>query len=295
MAYEGSDGFDIGRVISRAFGVMGANFTLFAALALLLVGAPNLALGVWRSRSGFDEALAAGGAMNAEAGFPTEFWGMFAAWTGIAVAVTLVAGTILQTALTRASIRSLSGRRPGLGDSLAIGIRLFIPVLIIAVLMWLGLILAAAVVIIPLAFLIGISAMAIGPLAAVLGIVVPFLALVPIVYLYLVWCIAIPAFVSEKIGIFDAFGRSRELTKGSRLRIFVVLLVLAVATWTLSFGIGMVAAAALAAAPLAVVAITALVTALSSMASTAIHASIYFELRETREGATAGDLEAIFA
>src|SRR3546814_14393610 len=53
------------------------------------------------------------------------------------------------------------------------------------------------------------------------------------------WAVVAPALVEERTGVFGAFGRSRELTKGARWKVFGLELILLVAMWivTLVFGL----------------------------------------------------------
>jgi len=71
----------------------------------------------------------------------------------------------------------------------------------------------------------------IGPLLAVgilagiaiaLGLV---LLIVPGLILLTIWAVIVPAIVIERIGVFDSFGRSRNLVRGNGWRVFGVILV----------------------------------------------------------------------
>src|SRR3546814_8344703 len=57
--------------------------------------------------------------------------------------------------------------------------------------------------------------------------------------LFCMWAVVAPALVEERTGVFGAFGRSRELTKGARWKVFGLELILLVAMWivTLMFGL----------------------------------------------------------
>jgi hypothetical protein len=60
-----------------------------------------------------------------------------------------------------------------------------------------------------------------------------FALIVPGVLLFIMWSLAVPVKLLENKGVFDSMSRSMELTQGSRLRIFVIgLLILA-----LTFGV----------------------------------------------------------
>src|ERR1044072_6680657 len=68
-----------------------------------------------------------------------------------------------------------------------------------------------------------------------IGVGIGFILLiVPGVMLYVAWSVAAPALVEERRGGFPSFGRSRELTKGARWKIFGILVVLMIAYYLLA-------------------------------------------------------------
>lgn len=65
-----------------------------------------------------------------------------------------------------------------------------------------------------------------------LGIYIGFLLLlVPGCILIAMWSTCVPVLMAEDTGVFGAFGRSRALTKGSRLKIFLLLFFIVVAIY----------------------------------------------------------------
>jgi len=60
------------------------------------------------------------------------------------------------------------------------------------------------------------------------------LIIVPGIILITMWCVAQPALVGENVGVFGSFGRSRTLTKGSRLLILVTLLIVSIAIYAVA-------------------------------------------------------------
>lgn len=84
------------------------------------------------------------------------------------------------------------------------GLTRFLPVLALTVLWWLGFMLGWMVLIVPAAILASM------------------------------WAVALPAMLAEGLGVFAAFGRSRELTRGNRLSIFGVLVLLIVIYYVLA-------------------------------------------------------------
>lgn len=250
--------FEIGAVISRAFETIGANIVLFCGLALVLAGLPQFVLGYWRVLS-FD---AQASLIDSSYFMSTSYLGMMATtWL-----VSIVTGAILQASLTRATVMHLSGEVPQFGQCLAVGISMILPMIGIGLLSGIG---------------IGIGLM---------------LLLVPGIILWLVWAVVTPAYVQEKIGVFEAFGRSAELTSGARWRIFLTMVIVIVLLWVLSIPVNFLTAAMIATGSGFLTAfITAATGALSSMILVAMQASIYVELRQLKEGIAPSDLEAIFA
>ena len=99
MTLATTERFDIGRVIARAFGVIGRNLAVFAALALLLSGLPTALLGL--ARTGL---LPSTGALDLGLSWSWLFNMLIGAW--------------LQAALIRGSISDLNGARAAFGECL---------------------------------------------------------------------------------------------------------------------------------------------------------------------------------
>ncbi len=239
--------FDMGRVLSRAFGAIGRNAALFLGLAAILSGIPQLIAGLWRL--GLSGPEFAGPIVIAAVG------GGLLAWVGSAV---------LQVAITRATISDLVGERPSFAGCLKAGFAMLLPMIGLTILLGLG---------------IGLGFM---------------LLFVPGVMLYIAWSVAVPAYVQERIGVVESFGRSRALTKGSRWKIFGLLLVCWIVILILQAPTGLLTAAAQTPTSLSVL-ITTAVSIVTTMVLCTIQAAIYVELRDVKEGAAPSDLETIFA
>ncbi len=239
--------FDMGRVLSRAFGAIGRNAALFLGLAATLSGIPQLIAGLWRL--GLSGPEFAGPIVIAAVG------GGLLAWVGSAV---------LQVAITRATISDLVGERPSFAGCLKAGFAMLLPMIGLTILLGLG---------------IGLGFM---------------LLFVPGVMLYIAWSVAVPAYVQERIGVVESFGRSRALTKGSRWKIFGLLLVCWIVILILQAPTGLLTAAAQTPTSLSVL-ITTAVSIVTTMVLCTIQAAIYVELRDVKEGAAPSDLETIFA
>jgi hypothetical protein len=177
----------------------------------------------------------------------------------------IVGGYLLQAVIVRSSILQLGGAPVDIAGSLINAFRLLLPMIGLAICSW---------------FLVGIGMM---------------LLIVPGIIIYIAFIVSVPVLVEEG-GVFHSMRRSRELTRGSRRRIFLMLLLFLVAyliAWTVTsaistaFGVDDSAAAQ----SLLQGASAALMTVLGS----AMAASLYFELRSVKEGATVQGLADVFA
>lgn len=129
------------------------------------------------------------------------------------------------------------------------------------------------------------------------------LLMVPGLMLAMMWSVAAPALVVERIGIFESFGRSRYLTSGARWRIFgIFVLVYAVylvasAVLGLGFGAlsGLTTGGAIRTQPSLVSSgLSILLQTLFVAISTAIQGTLYVELRDWKDGPVGNRLVDIF-
>lgn len=268
-AVAAPEAFSIGRVINRLFGVLGRNLWLLLLLSILLVGLPTAIVSVVQ--------------LSLFSANTADPFGAARLVIGVAAfLVSIASNAVLQAAVIHVTVNDLSGRRPELGESLAVGLRYFLPLLGISLIAGIGCFVGAIFFIIP------------GVLLA------------------LALSVAAPAEVMERVGVFGALGRSVELTRNNRGSIFVLALAYVVVMWIVEAVMGGVAIAigfssvrAASATPgqlpagfqtfqwlsagLGVV----LNTLLASLSSAGV-ASIYFELRQTKEGVGAEQLAAVF-
>lgn len=112
-----------------------------------------------------------------------------------------------------------------------------------------------------------------------------FLLVVPGLYLLTIWAVIAPVIVIERRGVFDAFGRSRQLVRGNGWPVFWTVLI--------AFLIAMVAAlvfVGIAASLSDEVLLQIVVSALASMVTAPIAALVasvlYFRLRKLEDSAT---------
>ena len=244
---------DIARVIQQTFAVLGRNLPTFLALTALLYGVPAAIVSYFQY-----QAFQSGNVFGAS----TIFGGL----------VSLIAAAILQGALIYATIQDLNERKASVGDSLATGLRSFLPLIVVSVLF---------------------------AVAFVLGCI--FLV-VPGVMIACAWCVSVPAVVAEGAGITGAFGRSAELTRGNRWRIFALLLIWVVLAMLVSqlinaFGGGPRFMASdlsnLRVSPIYMV-LTVVFGILTTMIGATGVAVLYIELRSARDGVGPKGLADIF-
>ena len=272
------ESFSMGRVISRLFGVLSRNIVLFLLLSALLVGLPTgvfgyIQLSVMTPLTG---ASPPGdpSALMSNLFSPLRLGIGAAAWLA-----SVIGNAVLQGAVIHATVSDLSGRRPTFGECLGTGFRFFLPLVVI------GLIFAVC-------FVFGL-----------------LIFIVPGVLLALAWCVAAPAEVMERSGVFGSFARSADLTRNHRGAILGLAVALVFSEWVLQslisgfIGVGMGAGAS-AAPGLASGALQSLfvfqtitnlvlATLFASVAQAGV-ASVYFELRQAKEGIGAEQLAAVF-
>jgi hypothetical protein len=266
--------FQMGRVISRLFGVLSRNIVLFLLLSALLVGLPTGIFSYIQLSAVTPLTAAPGDPSAVMENLPLRIGVGAAAWLA-----SVIGNAVLQGAVIHATVSDLSGRRLTFGECLGTGFRFFLPLVVI------GLIFG-------ICFVIGL-----------------IMFIVPGVLLALAWCVAAPAEVMERTGIFGSFSRSAELTRNHRAVILVLALALVIAEWVLQsiisgvLGVGIGASAA-ATPGLAggafqsfyvfqTIVSLVLATLFASISQAGV-ASVYFELRHAKEWIGVDQLAAVF-
>lgn len=151
--FEGRRRFDLGRVVERTFGAIGANGLPLFLTALIFVGLPQAAL-AW----GQAQYLMAGSDMMT-AGVVV---------TAISFVVGIVCNVILQGAVTHTVVADLQGRKSTLGESLGVALGSFWVLLGVGIVSGLAMMLGLVLLVIPgiLIFLIWLVA---GPVVVAEG------------------------------------------------------------------------------------------------------------------------------
>jgi hypothetical protein len=178
----------------------------------------------------------------------------------------LVLAQVLAGAVTYGVIQQLRGQKADLGSCIRTGFSRLFPVLGVALLSYL---------------LIGL-----GAIALLVGAVVVAVML----------SVAVPVAVIEKPGITASLGRSRQLTRGSRGPVFVVILVLAI----FGFAVDFLLRRALGGGEIDLVhrnylwATLVVSTLVMGPLSAVSYTVIYHELRRSHEGASVEDIAKVF-
>ncbi len=174
---------------------------------------------------------------------------------------------VMQAAITRATIVNLGGGKASFVSALRAGVTSALPILGLTIVTGIG-------------FAVGFV-----------------LLIVPAIMLSVIWCVAVPALVEEGVGVFGSLGRSRALTKGSRWRIFgMLVLILIMIYGPLTIAAFMVRGVSPQAMPTfgPGLIFTNLVSTIATMVSATLVAAMYVELRFVKEGAAPESLAAIF-
>ncbi|OHB28442.1 MAG: hypothetical protein A2790_15615 [Phenylobacterium sp. RIFCSPHIGHO2_01_FULL_69_31] len=261
IAATESSKLDIARVISGTFAVLGRNIVPFGLLALVLSGIPTAVIAYFQATN-----------IDPDAAFSLRP-GYFQA-VGFSGLAALITSAILQGALVYGTVQDMNGQRPGIADCLATGLRAFLPLIGLTILL---------------------------AIAIVFGMI---LLIVPGIMMACAWCVAVPSLVADRTGVFGAFSRSAELTRGNRWRIFALFVVVWVIALVIGAVVGAIAVAlsfgggldplALARSPAQVVGNVVSNTLSALIGSTGV-AVLYVELRRLREGAGPQWLAEIFS
>jgi len=136
---------------------------------------------------------------------PTQInWGL----VFLGSVIPMVVNALTQATIIYGTFQDLRGQRAGIGDCITRGLISIVPVIIGSILLSLGVSVGLMLIIVP-------------------GLI-----------LLVMWWVYIPAIVVESKGIFEAFGRSRELTRGRRWHLLGLILIVGIVVLIVSFAIG---------------------------------------------------------
>ncbi|MEZ5892466.1 MAG: hypothetical protein R3C58_04880 [Parvularculaceae bacterium] len=126
--------FQIGDVVSKTFGAVSRNFTVFFLLSLVMVGVPTFLVSLFQ--------------LNAYSAGETPF-AVNPAMFVIALIVNVAAAYILQGAIIHGAVADFSGKRANLNDCISTGLRHALPLFAVAILVTLGMMLGMMLLIVP--------------------------------------------------------------------------------------------------------------------------------------------------
>jgi uncharacterized membrane protein len=235
---------NFGQTISRASGLIGATLGNVGLFVIVFQIIMGGFNAVFRQQM---SAVTEAGAMGSSALF-------LSGWYWATILVSLVGGAIVFAGATAGMIKADRGETVTIADCLRSGVGKALPAIGLIIL-W------------------------------VLGIYAGFILLfVPGCILVAMWSVSFPVLIAEDVGVIGAFGRSRALTKGSRWKIFLLLLLLLVAVYVVfgvvlagvGFQFGSVAAAT--STSLALQIVMGLLGAVFALGNNALLVAIYGEL-----------------
>ncbi len=270
-------GLDLGVVLNRTFGAIGANFGTFLTLAVLLAAIPTLLITIAYTFLVLEPALT-----NVDPNDPTAGMGSILLGTYGVMFLSVIPASVLTGALTQASLVHFNGGKASIGECISTGLRFMLPLIGLGILTGIGLVLWA------------------------------MLLLIPAILAATRWAVAPSALVAEKTGVFDAFSRSIELTRDNRWAIFFLVLIYVVISSLMSAAVSFLTSAMQGATspfgsdafvnPLDFSSPALWVEygfqivygALSAMILGAGQAALYYELRVIKDGVTSDDLAKVF-
>lgn len=254
----------VGRVFQRAFATMAHNPLVVLGLALVIGAIPGLMMTYLFGTFVF-RGVGSGATASAGTMAALSVAGI------VSFMMSLVISAIVQGALTRATIAESEGLKASFGESLSAGLRVILPLIGVGLIFGFG--------------------VALGML----------LLIVPGVILLCMWAVAAPVVVVERCGVFEALGRSRELTKGVRWKILGVFLVLAVLYWVMATVLGLTGLTAYGMADASngiafssMLGSIVLGTIFNVLWGT-VQPSLYIELRHWKQGDNVEALQNVFA
>ena len=268
-------GIELGVVVNRTFGAIGANFGTFIALAVLLAAIPTVVITI-----AYTALLLQPAVLNADPNDPlATLLPVLLGTYGVAF-LSMIPASVLTGALTQASLVHFNGGKASFGECLSTGLRFMLPLIGLGILTAFGLVLWA------------------------------FLLIIPMIMAATRWAVAPAALVAERTGVFGAFQRSINLTRDNRWAIFFLVLIYVVISYLISAAVSYLATAvqgfSLAGDPFQnpldfsspviwiEYAFQVIYGAISAMILGAGQAALYYELRVVKDGVTSDELAKVF-
>lgn len=263
--------FRVGKVINRALSVLSRNIVKFS-IVTGIAALPTLLI---------PQATAVLVTANVAAG-SNPFTNL--SLIGTVVVLLFVLTLLSQAIIFYGAFQDMRGRPVNLGEGLKIALGRFFP------LIGLGVVLVFVV--------IGII------IVAALLAQVPFvryatpLIIIPMGMLFIMWSMAAPVCVVEQAGPFRSLGRSRELTKGNRWRIFGLILLTLIVGMIIGILVGVVVGILSMLVPAGGLVVARIVSLVWNAVWTAFFVILtvvsYHDLRVARDGIDTDQIAAVF-
>jgi len=265
----------IGQVVSDAFGMFFKNLPSYSGIIIVVY----LPLIIWTIYLHFNAADLVESQFMSEEGLQR-----FVLVTLATAGLSLLFQPLATGAIIFAVFRAKKGESASFGRALAVAFSRILP--LIGVALATGLLMGLAV---GVPVFLGAMFSAAGGFGALLGMLLVVAGLVVGVRLFCGLYVASPAVVVERVGVNESIRRSFNLTRGSRWRVFGVILLVGVAQFIVELIVGVVAeegpGLGLVFELISMIAFAA-ITAVAS-------ASCYFYLK-VREGADMDELASVF-
>ena len=234
--------------------VLNNTFGVISRNPVVFLGLSALIVGIPNALMQFiqGDPAAIAGAFASPAVIISSFIGFF---------VLIFFSVILQATLIVATVKDLGGEQINLGDCIKMALSKFLPLIGLGILMSLG----------------------------IMGGLI--LLVVPGIILMLMWMVSTPVLMTENLGVVESMKRSSQLTSGSKLLLFLMIVIYAVIAAVIG-GIGG-ALSLFSATGAAIVAL--LVNTITGALQGAGIASIYVDLRTAKEGTDTGSLAEVFS
>jgi hypothetical protein len=212
----------LGEILDGSFNIYRRHFGLFMRLSVLLVGLPT-ALGIYLQ-------IRFGGSPQEMIAFFADHVASVVLFGFVLLVVYMTAGLLLRTGTIRIISDSYLGQEPALESALRLGAAKIIPLLLVTLskTVLLGLMMFVGVLVVTL---LGVATKIIGVIGGLLAFASGCALIWFIPYVATAYGVTTPVVVLEDLSSsFDAFGRSWDLTRGSRGKLFATVAV----TWLIS-------------------------------------------------------------
>lgn len=272
MTLTGTQEFRIGEVISQSFQTTIRNIVPFAVVAIIAFVVIALLVVIVGVVFGVSMPMSPGAV---ESGMPMQGFGAGAIIGMIIVGLLAIAIYMgVAAAIIYGTVQDLRGQRASIGTLLASGVSLAVPLL-------------GTMFVLIVVFIVAAIVAAILNFIPILGAIA---SIVMFVFLYIVLWVVIPVAVVERPGPIASLQRSIALTKGCRLRILGIVLLLIL----ISIGVMLVSLVFMYLSPLIGGIVQGLLNAFVAVFSTVLLAVGYYRLRAAKEGVDINDIAKVF-